>query len=195
MMLNQIKISIILLILLTVTTGVLYPLFITGVAQILFPVEANGSLIKENGKTFGSELIGQQFTHPSYFRSRPSATSSFPYNASASSGSNLGPLNSSLLAGIQMKINALKKINNLNRVPVDLVTASGSGLDPHISIASAVYQISSVAHYRSVSANTLDTLVRQYTEGRQFGILGEPRVNVLKLNLALDKRYPVSEKR
>ena len=176
------------LLVLTLLTGVIYPLIVTGFAQILFPRQANGSLIVRDGKLIGSELIGQYFNEPKYFWSRPSATSPFPYNAAASSGSNLGPTNPALIEGIKARVAALRAADpgNDRPVPVGLVTASGSGLDPHISPAAALYQAHRVARMRGVEERQVKDLVGQYTEGRQFGVLGEPRVNVLKLNLALD---------
>jgi K+-transporting ATPase ATPase C chain len=174
--------------LLAVITGVIYPYAITGVAQVVFPAQANGSLIYRNGQPVGSALIGQPFDDPKYFWGRLSATGPFPYNAAASSGSNYGPLSSSLSDAVQSRIDALKAADPTNSqpIPVDLVTASGSGLDPHISPAAALYQAPRVARARSLSEDQVRALVAQFTEGRQLGILGEPRVNVLKLNLALD---------
>ncbi len=181
----QLRPAITLLALLTVITGVIYPLTVTGLAQVLFPQQANGSLIVMDGKTYGSELIGQQFDDPKYFWGRPSAAG---YNAVASSGSNLGPMNPSLEEVIQARMDALQSAdpNNSLPMPVDLVTASASGLDPHISVAAALYQVSRVAATRGLSEAEVEALVEKYTEGRQFGIFGEPRVNVLSLNLALD---------
>jgi K+-transporting ATPase ATPase C chain len=176
------------LLIFTLLTGVIYPLVVTGVAQLVFPHQANGSLITANGQTVGSELIGQQFDDPRYFWGRLSATGPFPYNAAASSGSNLGPSNPALLDAVQARIADLKAADptNTQLIPVDLVTASGSGLDPNISIAAALYQIPRVARLRGLSETAVRALVDQFTQGRQFGFLGEPRVNVLKLNLALD---------
>ena len=173
---------------LTVLTGAVYPLMVTGLAQILFPRQANGSLIARDGKVIGAELIGQYFDEPKYFWGRPSATSPFPYNAAASSGSNLGPTNPALIEKIKERVAALRAADPGNDapVPVDLVTASGSGLDPHISPAAALYQAHRVARMRGLEERQMKDLVGQSTEGRQFGVLGEPRVNVLKLNLALD---------
>jgi len=176
------------LILFTFLTGVVYPLLITGIVQAAFPLQANGSLIEQDGIVRGSSLIGQQFDDPRYFWSRPSATGPFPYNAAASSGSNLGPTNPALAEAVQARIAALKETDpqNTTAFPVDLVTASGSGLDPHISVAAAVYQVPRVAKARGMDEEAVRALVEQYTQQRQFGILGEPRVNVLELNLALD---------
>jgi K+-transporting ATPase ATPase C chain len=180
--------------LLTIITGVIYPLVVTGIAQVAFPHQANGSLIVIDGKAHGSELIGQQFDDPKYFWGRLSATGAFPYNAfnaetlTGSSGSNYGPLNQALLDMVQARVDALKAPDpdNSTPIPVDLVTASGSGLDPHISIAAALYQVHRVAAARGLDEAQVTALVEEYTIGRQFGFLGEPTVNVLKLNLALD---------
>ncbi|MGZ9221425.1 MAG: potassium-transporting ATPase subunit KdpC [Anaerolineales bacterium] len=194
-MTSQLRPAFFMLLILTVITGVIYPLVVTGIAQVVFPSQANGSLIMTNdGKAVGSELIGQQFDAPNYFWGRLSATGAFPYNAfnaetlTASSGSNYGPLNPALMDMVQARIDALKAADpdNTAPIPVDLVTASGSGLDPHVSVAAALYQIHRVAQARGLSDEAVKALVDQYTEGRQFGFLGEPRVNVLKLNLALD---------
>jgi len=183
------------MVLFTVITGLLYPLAVTGVSQLVFYEKANGSLLKRDGHILGSELIGQPFSDPKYFWSRLSATGPFAYNAGASSGSNYGPLNPALLDAVQQRIKALKDADpqNVKPIPVDLVTASGSGLDPHISVAAAEYQISRVAHARGTSETTIRSIVDQYTDGRQFGILGERRVNVLKVNLALDGIQSISE--
>jgi len=185
----QFRPAVVSLILFTVITGVVYPLVVTGLAQIFFPHQANGSLMVKDGQAIGSELIGQPYDDPKYFWGRLSATSPFPYNAAASAGSNLGPLNADLVKAAQTRINALRAADpgNTAPIPVDLVTASASGLDPHISIAAALYQVPRVARARGLSEDQVRTLVEQFTEGRQFGILGEPRVNVLKLNLALDR--------
>jgi K+-transporting ATPase ATPase C chain len=187
MMRRQLRYAIGFVVLLTVLTGVIYPLAVTGLAQALFRDQANGSLISDNGEVVGSELIGQSFSDHRYFWGRLSATE---YDAAASSGSNYGPTNPALLEAIQARIDALKEVDpdNQEPIPVDLVTASGSGLDPHISIAAAQYQIPRVARYRGLSEDEVSALVDRFTEGRQFGVLGEPRVNVLKLNLALDER-------
>jgi K+-transporting ATPase ATPase C chain len=178
----------ILLILLAVLTGLLYPLAITGVAWIFFPRQAQGSLIVANGKVLGSALIGQPFESPQYFWSRPSATQPFPYNAAASGGSNLGPGNPALLQAVRARVNALHAADpgNHSAVPVDLVTASASGLDPDISVAAARYQAGRVAAARNLSVEQVYQLIDAHTEDPQFGFLGEPRVNVLGLNLALD---------
>ena len=188
MLLKQIKISLIATVLFTVLCGLAYPLVVTGVGQVLFPGNANGSLIKENGKIVGSELIGQPFSDPKYFWGRPSATGSFPYNAGASSGSNMGPVNPALLDAVKKRIADLHAADSSNTqpIPADLVTASGSGLDPDISIAAAEYQVNRVARARSMSAVQVQSVVEEHIQGRQFGFLGEPRVNVLDLNLALD---------
>jgi potassium-transporting ATPase KdpC subunit len=186
---KQIYPSIMMTILFTVLFGVIYPLAITGVAQVLFPKQANGSLLADGGRLAGSTLIGQPFSDPKYFWGRLSATPPFPYNAASSSGSNLGPTNQTLLDAVKQRIDDLHKADPGNTAPiaVDLVTASASGLDPHISPAAAQYQAARVARVRHLSADTVNRLVQQFTEGRQFGILGEPRVNVLELNRALDQ--------
>ncbi len=188
MFLKQLRTSIIAIVLFTVVTGVLYPLLVTGLAQLIFPGKANGSLISVNGKIVGSELIGQPFSDRGYFWSRPSSTVPYQYNAGASSASNYGPLNPALRDEISRRIHDLKGMDSTNAlpVPIDLVTSSGSGLDPHISIAGAMYQIPRVARYRHIQENELRALVERYTERRQLGFLGEPRVNVVELNLALD---------
>jgi len=189
-MTNHIKPAILMLLFFTVLTGIVYPLAVTGIAQIAFPSQANGSLLGSNDQPLGSELIGQAFSRPEYFWGRPSATSPAPYNGGASSGSNQGPINPALLDAVQARIKVLRDADptHLEAVPVDLVTASASGLDPHISPAAAVYQISRVALARHMSPDSVRELVDRYTEARQWGVLGEPRVNVLKLNLALDQR-------
>ena len=176
------------LLVMTVITGIAYPLLATGVAQMLFPHQANGSLIDRNGKPIGSELIGQYFDDPKYFWGRPSATTPQPYNGTASNGSNLGPSNPALRDAVQQRIDALRKADpgNAAPVPVDLVTASASGLDPQISPAAAQYQVARVARMRHVRVGQVQALVATFTEGRQLGLLGEPQVNVLRLNLALD---------
>jgi K+-transporting ATPase ATPase C chain len=189
MYLQQLKISILATVVLTVFTGLGYPLVMTGISQLLFPRQANGTLILKDGKAVGSTLIGQPFDDPKYFWSRLSATGPQPYNASNSSGSNLGPTNPALFAEIQGRIDALRKADPENKepIPVDLVTSSASGLDPHITPAAAYYQVARVAHVRSLDAAKVQALVDQYTDGRFLGILGERGVNVLELNLALDQ--------
>lgn len=173
---------------LTVVTGLVYPLAVTGVAQALFPHQAAGSLIVKDGKAVGSALIGQQFTQPGHFWGRPSATSPMPYNASGSGGSNQGPLNPALIDAVKARMAALKAADPANTlpIPVDLVTASASGLDPHISMAAAQYQAARVARARGLSTQVVQAAIAQHSEGRGWGFLGEPRVNVLELNLALD---------
>jgi K+-transporting ATPase KdpC subunit len=185
---QQLKTILLFLAVCTVMTGVVYPLIVTGIAQVVFHHQANGSLISKNGEVSGSELIGQPFSDPAYFWGRPSATAPVAYNAGSSGGSNLGPTNPQLRQSVQSRIDALRAIDpeNDQAVPVDLVTASASGLDPDISLAAAHYQISRVARYRRLSQTEVTDLVTRFTEGRQLGILGEPRVNVLKLNQALD---------
>lgn len=180
------------LLIFTILTGLVYPLVVTGIAQLVFPHQANGSLIVRNGQTVGSSLIGQQFSDPKYFWGRISATGPYPYNAASSSGSNLGPTNPALLDEAKARIAALHAADpsNTQPIPVDLVTSSGSGLDPDISVAAALYQIPRVARLRGLSQSAVRALVDQYTQGRQLGFLGEPRVNVLELNLALDGLKP-----
>lgn len=181
--------AITLFLLLTIMTGIAYPLAVTGVAIVLFPEQAAGSLISKNGKPVGSALIGQNFADARYFWGRPSATSPQPYNAQASGGSNQGPLNPALTEAVKGRIAALKAADpgNSKPVPMDLVTASASGLDPHISPAAADYQVARVAKARGLPAEKLAALIQQHTEGRQWGLFGEPRVNVLALNAALDE--------
>jgi K+-transporting ATPase ATPase C chain len=182
--------ALILLIVLTVVTGVVYPVIVTVIAQVVFPHQANGSLIVKDGKVVGSTLIGQPFDDPKYFWGRPSATSPFAYNAASSSGSNLSPTNPALVKSVQERVDALRAADpgNTAPVPVDLVTASGSGLDPHISPAAALYQVNRVAKARKLEPAVVRELVERHIEGRQLGFLGEPRVNVLALNLALDRK-------
>ena len=182
--------ALILLVVLTVVTGVIYPVIVTVIAQVVFPHQANGSLIVKDGKVAGSSLIGQPFDDPKYFWGRPSATSPFPYNAASSSGSNLSPTNPALVKSVQERVDALRAADpgNTAPVPVDLVTASGGGLDPHISPAAALYQVNRVAKARKLEPAVVRELVEHNTEGRQLGFLGEPRVNVLALNLALDRK-------
>lgn len=185
----QLRPALMTLLLLTIITGLLYPLAVTGVAQALFPRQANGSLIVQNGQVLGSSLIGQPFDDPKYFWSRPSATSPFPYNAAASGGSNLGPTNPALIKAMQARVATLTAADPDNPlpIPVDLITASGSSLDPHLSPAAADYQVRRVARARGMDEDVVRRLVAEHTEGRQWGVLGEPRVNVLLVNLALDR--------
>jgi len=181
--------AIVLLLLLTAITGLVYPFAVSGIARLVFPHQANGSLILRDGKPIGSALIGQQFTDPKYFWGRPSATTPQPYNGTASGGSNLGPTNPALRDAVRQRIAALRAADPGNHapVPVNLVTASGSGLDPDISPAAALYQLNRVAHARGLPPDEVRALVDRYTRGRQFGVLGEPRINILELNLALDR--------
>ncbi len=187
-MLKTVRQSLVVLLALGLLTGVVYPLVVTGIAQGLFAHKAGGSMIVQGEQTVGSQLIGQPFSDPGYFWSRPSATADTPYNAAASSGSNLGPTNPALLEAIEARIAALRAADpgNTAPVPIDLVTASASGLDPHISPAAAEYQVARVARERGLSAEQVRALVAEHTEGRQWFVFGEPRVNVLELNLALD---------
>jgi K+-transporting ATPase ATPase C chain len=188
-MLAQLRPALVVLVVLTLLTGVVYPFAVTGLAQVLFPHQANGGLIVDGGQPVGSALIGQNFTDSRYFWGRLSATGPVPYNAGASTGPNLGPLNEALFAATQARIDALRAADPANSapIPVDLVTASGSGLDPHISPAAADYQVARVATARGLDEAVVRELVAQHTAGRQFGFLGEPHVNVLLLNLALDR--------
>jgi potassium-transporting ATPase KdpC subunit len=187
-MLTHVRPAIVSLALFTVITGVVYPVVVTVIAHLVFAHEAAGSLVVEGGKTVGSTLIGQPFDDPKYFWGRPSATSPFGYNAASSSGSNLSPTNADLVKTVQGRVDALRAADpgNTAPVPVDLVTASGSGLDPDISPAAALYQVHRVARARKLDEAAVRDLVARYTEPRQLGFLGEPRVNVLRLNLALD---------
>jgi K+-transporting ATPase ATPase C chain len=188
MLLKQIKPAVILLGIFILMTGIIYPLVVTGIAQVIFPRQANGSLIVQNKQVLGSQLIGQQFDDPKYFWGRPSATGSYPYNASASGGTNYSVMNQDLQKQVRDRIAALPAADPTNQqpVPVDLVTASGSGLDPDISVAAARYQAGRVARARGLPIEQVMALIDQYTRRRQLGFLGEPRVNVLTLNLALD---------
>jgi K+-transporting ATPase ATPase C chain len=192
-MYQHLKPALLMLLVWTILTGVAYPLAVTGLSQLLFSNQANGSLILDgHGKPLGSKLIGQAFSDPGHFWSRPSATSPYPNNAAASSGSNLGPTNPALLDAVNSRIQALQHSDPSNKqpIPVELATASASGLDPHISPAAADYQLSRVAKARKMDIGKLQALIAQHTESRQLGILGEPRVNVLELNLALDGLAP-----
>jgi K+-transporting ATPase ATPase C chain len=187
---SELKPALVLFLLFTVITGVIYPLVVTGVGQVVFKSEANGSVIGASGHAAGSRLIGQTFSSPKYFWGRPSATSPQPYNGEASTGSNQGPTNPALIDAVKGRVAALHEADpsNIAPIPVDLVTASGSGLDPHISPAAAEYQVARVARARNVEAAKIRALIEKATEGRTFGILGEPRVNVLELNLSLDSQ-------
>lgn len=185
---KQLRPALVFLFLLTLITGVAYPLLVTGIAQLVFPTQANGSLIEKDGKIVGSVLIGQPFDDAKYFWGRLSATGPDPYNGAVSSGSNYGPLSDALLEAVKARVDALRSADpgNASAIPVDLVTASGSGLDPHISPAAAEYQVARVARVRGLSEATVRKLVDEHTRGRQLGFLGEPVVTVLPLNLALD---------
>jgi potassium-transporting ATPase KdpC subunit len=182
--------AVLMTVLTTALVGVAYPLAVTGLAQALFPDKANGQLIVRNGRAIGSRIIGQAFSSPGYFRSRPSAAGA-GYDAASSGGTNLGPTNKKLVDAVKAAVDAARIENPSSPVPIDLVTASASGLDPHISPATALFQVPRVARERRISEDELRRLVTAHTEGRQFGFLGEPVVNVLPLNLALDDRYPM----
>jgi len=187
-LLASLRPALVLFLLLTALTGILYPLVVTAVAQLLFPGRAAGSIVVRDGHAVGSRLIGQSFSDPKYFWSRPSATTPQPYNGAASTGSNLGPLNPALLDAVKPRVAALRAADPANAapVPIDLVTASASGLDPEISLAAAAYQAARVASARGLAPERVQALIAQHAEGRLLGVLGEPRVNVLELNLALD---------
>ncbi len=195
-MLSQLRPALLVILAFTLLTGVVYPLAVTGVAQLVFPHQANGSLVERDGVAVGSTLIGQEFTDPGYFWGRLSATEDFPFNAASSSGSNLAPTNPELLDAARTRIEALRAADpgNTDPVPVDLVTGSGSGLDPHISPAGALFQAERVARARGMNLTAVQQLIERHTEGRTFGLLGEPRVNVLLLNLALDEAAPLSQR-
>ena len=187
-MIRELRIATVMFLLLTLVTGVAYPALVTVVAQLAFPDQAGGSLVRVDGKLIGSRLIGQPFSSPKYFWGRPAAAGPMPNNGAVSSGSNLGPLNPALTIAVQGRIAALRAADpgNTKPVPVDLVTASASGLDPQVSIAAAEFQAPRVARERGLPEEKVRQLVRDATQGRTFGVLGEPRVNVLELNLALD---------
>ncbi len=187
-MARHVRSALMLLLLMTLITGVLYPLLVTGIAQLVFPSKANGSVIERNGNAVGSRLIGQQFTAARYFWSRPSPTTPFPYNSAASTGSNYGPLNPALMKEVKDRVDSLRAADPsaAGPVPIDLVTSSGSGLDPHITVDAALYQAGRVALARKMPEESIRALIDHYTEQRDLGILGEPGVNVLALNLALD---------
>lgn len=186
---KQVKTAFLLLVLLSMITGLIYPALVTGLAQLFFPWQANGSFISQGQTYSGSLLIGQAFSDPKYFWGRPSATTPFPYNSQSSSGSNLGPSNPDLLNTVKSRIRVLQQVDQDNKklIPIDLVTASASGLDPEISPLAAFYQVSRIAKIRGISAAKIETLVKNSILHRTFGILGEPRINVLQLNFALDQ--------
>lgn len=188
-LIKQIKTALILLVFFTILTGLIYPLLVTGIAQTIFPWQANGKLINHDNKIIGSVLIGQSFTDAKYFWGRPSATTPFPYNPASSTGSNLGPSNPDFIKAVNDRVTTLKQVDpqNINAIPVDLVTASGSGLDPEISPQAALYQINRIAKARGLAPETIKQLIETNIIDRTFNILGESRVNVLQLNLALDK--------
>ena len=188
-MIRELRTACMMLLAFTLVTGIVYPLVLTGISQVVFPQQANGSLIVKDGQVAGSELIGQPFDDPKYFWSRPSATSPFPYNAGASSGSNLAVSNPAQVDAIGNRVKKLREsgIAADVAIPIDLVTASGSGLDPHISVTAARIQVPRVARVRGISEDSVRQLLERHTEGRQFGVLGEPRVNVLSLNLAVNE--------
>ena len=185
-------IAVLMTIVTTLLLGVVYPLVVTGLAQALFPDKANGQLIERNGKTVGSRIIGQAFSSPGYFRSRPSAAGT-GYDAANSSGTNLGPTNKKLVDAVKAAVDAAKLENPGTPVPIDLVTSSASGLDPHISPAAAAFQVPRVARQRGVATEEIQRLIAAHTEGRQLGFLGEPVVNVLQLNLSLDEAHPMKK--
>jgi K+-transporting ATPase ATPase C chain len=189
-MMKNLKIAILMTVATTILLGILYPFVVTGLAQVLFPKQANGELITVNGKIVGSRLIGQPFSSPGYFRSRPSAAGN-GYDAGNSSGSNLGPTNKTLVDRVNGDVQKLQAENPNMPVPMDLVTTSGSGLDPHISPAAAVFQAPRIARERNMAESDVNALIARHTEGRQLGFLGEPRINVLELNLDLDVVHPL----
>ena len=188
-MFTMIRNSLTSLLVFTVLTGIVYPLAVTGIAQVIFPQQANGSIVTRSGKPAGSKLIGQPFDDPKYFWGRPSATTPYPYNGGSSSGSNLGPNNPDLMKTAHARVDALHAADpgNNAKIPVDLVTASGSGLDPHISLAAAEYQLHRVAKARALDDGRVRNIVARNTSGRLLGVIGEPVINVLELNMALDE--------
>jgi potassium-transporting ATPase KdpC subunit len=190
---KNLVIALLMTIVTTLLLGIAYPLVVTALAQVLFPDKANGQLIERNGTIVGSRIIGQSFSSPGYFRGRPSAAGT-GYDAANSAGTNLGPTNKKLIEAVTGQVKAARKENGSAPVPIDLVTASASGLDPHISPAAAAFQVPRVARERGVSERDIERLVEAHTAGRQFGVLGEPVVNVLELNLALDAQWPVRKK-
>lgn len=190
-LLKQIYPAIAMTVVLTVLLGIIYPLAVTGLAFVMFPAKAGGSLIEKNGKVIGSSLIGQPFTGPGYFHSRPSAAGT-GYDGTASGGTNLGPTSQKLMDNIKTAAESLREENPGSPIPIDMITASASGLDPHITPAAAEFQVPRIAKERGMNADQVRGLVREHTEGRQFGLLGEPRVNVLELNLALDGVRPMA---
>ncbi len=191
---KNLGISIAMTVLTTVLLGLIYPVVVTGLAQLIFPHKANGQLIEKNGKVIGSKIIGQGFTAPGYFHSRPSAAGN-GYDAANSGGSNLGPTNQKLLDRVKSDVTAAQAENPVAAVPIDMVTTSASGFDPHITPVNAEFQLPRVARARGISVEQVQALVSKHTEGRQFGILGEPRVNVLELNLDLDQQFPSATSR
>jgi K+-transporting ATPase ATPase C chain len=189
---RNLRVAILMTVVTTILLGVIYPLVVTGIAQAVFPDKANGQLVERNGTVIGSRLIGQGFSSPGYFRPRPSATTT-PYDAANSGGSQLGPTNKKLVEAVRANVEAARKDNPTAPVPIDMVTTSASGFDPHISPANAEFQVRRVATERGMTENDVRALVVAHTEGRQFGFLGEPRVNVLELNLALDSTRPMAK--
>jgi K+-transporting ATPase ATPase C chain len=189
---KNLAISVLMTIATTILLGVIYPLVVTGIAQVLFPKKANGQLIERNGKIVGSRIIGQGFSSPGYFHSRPSAAGN-GYDAANSNGSQYGPTNQKLIDRVKSDVATARADNPGTAVPIDLVTASGSGIDPHITPAAAEYQLPRIAKERGVTMEQLRALLGKHTERRQFGVLGEPRVNVLELNLELDQRFPIKK--